>query len=35
MIFEYETSKFVNEKKQIEITDTKNVFYKGQILLMV
>lgn len=29
MLIEYETSKYVKEKKQIEIEDTKNVFLKG------
>lgn len=29
MIIEYEKSKYVKEKSQIEIKDTKNVFLKG------
>lgn len=30
MIIEYETSKYVTEKQQIEIEDNKNVFLKGR-----
>lgn len=30
MIIEYETSKFVKEKKQLEIPDTKNIFLSGK-----
>lgn len=30
MIIEYETSKYLKEKKQLEIEDTKNVFLKGR-----
>lgn len=30
MIIEYETSKYVKEKQNIEIEDTKNVFLKGK-----
>ncbi len=30
MLIEYETSKYVKEKAQIEITDTKNVFLQGK-----
>ena len=29
MLIKYETSKYIKEKAQIEITDTKNVFLKG------
>ena len=30
MLIEYETSKYVKEKAQIEIQDTKNVFLQGK-----
>lgn len=30
MVIEYETSKYVREKKQLEILDTKNVFLRGK-----
>ncbi len=30
MIIEYETSKYLKEKKQLEIEDTKNIFLKGR-----
>lgn len=30
MIIEYETSKYIKEKAQIEIQDTKNVFLQGK-----
>lgn len=30
MVIEYETSKYVTEKQQLEIEDTKNVFLHGR-----
>lgn len=30
MIIEYETSKFLKEKRQLEIADTHNVFLRGK-----
>lgn len=33
MIIEYETDKYISEKQEIEIKDTKNVFLKGRNIL--
>lgn len=30
MVIEYETSKYITEKQELEIEDTKNVFLKGR-----